>query len=111
MNKTQSRTVEEQQRLNGYMKRKDVQEYMLFRSTQVEPATPEQVKAFLKKAPPEVRILLNELTSETPDGVGSDELAKARKDRITAGVVGVFLEPRASQPVPHTRPRDDEETA
>lgn len=80
------RTAEEQQRLNGYMRRKEVLEYALYESVQAEPATPDEVKRFLKKAPPEVPILLHGLGARNPlDG-------KWRVDeRIVSGFVGAVL--------------------
>lgn len=88
---TKHRTPAKQEKLNGYMRRRDVLEYFLFQSVQAEPATPDEVKAFLATAPPEVFVLLDGLTGRTssPDRLSDDDLA--RNERITAGVIGFLL--------------------
>ena len=83
------RTEEEQQRLNGFMRRKDVLEGILFRSLHAEPASAEQVKRFLSLAPPEVFVLLDGLLPlPLSPGIPGDAV---HENRIVQGFVGMAI--------------------
>ena len=76
------RSPEAQEFLNNVMRRKDVLEYIVSQALISEPATPEEVESFLKeKAPPEVFVLLEELTLDP---------AKTDEPMLTL-VVGLML--------------------
>lgn len=84
-----NRTEEEQQRLNSYMRRKDVLERILFQSLHAAPASQAQTKRFLAAAPPEVFVLLNGLTS-SPSSVAADA-EPLYENRIVQGFVGLAM--------------------
>lgn len=82
---SRTRTTEEQQLLNARMRRDDVREYALQKAMHAQPAAPDEVKTFLRTAPPEVLILLDGLTVRADE---PSEVDRERNDRIVAGVVG-----------------------
>ena len=84
------RTNEEQGRLNGYMRRKDVREYVLHAAMHAEPATPEQVRAHLKSATQEEFVLLERIATRAPSTVLRRE--DLYEDPIVARFVGWVLD-------------------
>ena len=77
------RSPEAQEFLNSVMRRKDAQEYIVSQALHAEPVTPEEVESFLKeKAPPEVFVLLEELTLDPA----------APNDPMVALLVGLMLQ-------------------
>lgn len=83
---TNPRTPEQHERLNEYVRRKDVSEFALHTT----PATSEQVKHFLCTAPPEVFVLLDGLSADRhcPDG----RMTSVYDSRMVAGFVGARLD-------------------
>ena len=62
-----NRTPEQQERINGYMRRKDVKVYLVYEALHgTIRASPEHTKRFLETAPPEIDVLLDELLPERP---------------------------------------------
>lgn len=86
-----NRSAEEQLRINEYMNRPDVLEYVLHQALNGQPASPDEVNKVLRSAPPEVRILLRNLTLQFDNESPPSKEDAARNDRITAGVVGWLL--------------------
>lgn len=75
-----------QERLNEYMRRRDVLEYLFFHSLNAEPATPAQVAEFLAVAPPEVFVALDGLL---PVGHGPID-GSVHENPVVRGFVGMI---------------------
>lgn len=87
------RSPEAQELLNSYMRWTDVKEFVLALALHAEPATPEEVESFLKeKAPPEVFVLLAEMTLDPA----------SPNDPMVALVVGLLLQKRLPLTPPTT---------
>lgn len=86
----------EQMQLNSHMRRPEVQQFLLHQALHSEPATPEQVRAFLKTAPPEIFILLDALLPLPARKNLRDE--SVHDSPILQGLVGFFRTQQREEP-------------
>lgn len=87
-----TRTLDEQERMNAKMRDPKVVEYMFARALLATPATPDQVRRFLASAPPEIIILIASLIARVPGDLRIlDVNAQRDTDRIVAGLIGALL--------------------
>lgn len=77
-----------QERLNAHMRRPEVLQYLLHEALHADPATPEQVRAFLETAPPDVFVALDGLL---PVPVSDLPSRSVHDDPIAQGFVGLIL--------------------